>query len=160
MKTLSYYRRDAAIDFDSEGTAFLNRNGFKLPPDYLAFLKINGTGSGPSPGHWKGECYVDKFFPFSALEIEDEYTTDYAQQDLIAMERITKNVLPIASAQGGHVIFCLVLDGPFYGYVISIDDDELILPQGYTEKDIELAPDRICGKTFAEFVDQFEPNEA
>ena len=41
---------------------------------------------------------------------------------------------PDSISAGWACHFCLVLDGPFYGYVISIDDDELILPQGYTEK--------------------------
>jgi hypothetical protein len=161
MKKLSYSRQDEPTDYEAEAIRFQARYGYTLPPEYLAYLQLNGTGSEPSPGHLKGECYIDDIFKFSAEDKDSNSmcSTIGKYEDLLAMDRITKNVLPIASAQGGHVIFCLVLDGPLYGYVITIDDDELILPESYTEAAIDLNSDRINGKNFSDFIDQFEPDE-
>jgi hypothetical protein len=154
MKKLNYYQPHKTIDYDAEAVKFKKCYGFTLPPKYLDFLKVNGTGIGPIPGEFGGSCLIEEFYPFSAVGEEDEYTSHYAYEDFLAMERISKNLLPVASAQGGHAIFCLVLEGALYGKVLKLGDESIILSDGYSVNDIDVASGIIYGEDFEHFVDQ------
>ncbi len=148
-------------DYDEQAAIFKARYGYSLPDEYIQFLKNNGAGSTPKPGYFEGICQIELIYNLCFDERRDYGTLAHLEYEEYVEEGwLSKNLLPIASADGGHTIFCLILSGPLKGQILWRMDENILLPDDYN-KDFFNIPNReiVIATSIDDFVNKLEPQE-
>ncbi|WP_444994842.1 SMI1/KNR4 family protein [Aliikangiella sp. IMCC44359] len=149
---ITYDEKHKVLDYEEEAKKFFNSIGYKVPEEYLDFLKENGTGLFPEPGLYDGLMEVGVFYSFSIEnDLDDIHNIINVNKELQANQRISNNIVAFAETADSHNIFCLVLNGPLEGKVLLLGDDNLVLMNEYTASDLDEKEDVIDG-SFSEFV--------
>ncbi|WP_144395640.1 SMI1/KNR4 family protein [Pleionea sediminis] len=139
-------------DYEAEAERFHVRTGYSLPSEYVSFLGKCGAGNFPNLCMYEGLFPIDMVFQLS-FEKEPENAVEETRRS-IADGRISDNVFVFGSTTDYHTTFCLILDGVLKGSVAFFGDDNLILPEGYSEKDLEVGT--ILGRSFNDFLSKLK----
>jgi hypothetical protein len=131
-------------DYDEQAAIFKARYGYTLPIEYIQFLKDNGAGPTPKPGYFEGICQIEVIYNL-CFDEKREYGTlaHTVYEEYVEEGWLSKNLLPIATADGDHTIFCLILSGPLKGQILWRMDDNILLPDEYDENVFNLPKRRI-----------------
>jgi hypothetical protein len=150
-------------NYKKQAELFKARYGYSLPSDYIRFLEEQGAGDSPNPCVFEGICEIENIFNLSLEHNEDFKGMNSAAgryEWYVAEGWISKNLLPIASASGGHTIFCLILSGLLRGHILRRQNENIILPEEYDKNVFDLPNRRIAIATsIDDFVSKLEPLE-
>jgi len=130
---------------------FEQQNGFKLPNEYVEFLKEYNGGRPEANIVKLKECEFDSCLISSFFGVNRDDNNHILYQFNILKKRIPGECIPIADVEGGNVI-CLNLSADRNGYIYLWDHEvELV----YGEK---ITIDNMCfvAKSFTEFLKMIE----
>lgn len=126
---IAYQGKDPVVDYDERAAIFKARYGYSLPADYIGFLKENGAGGSPEPGFFDGICQLEIIYNLCFDESIQKWDLAHlVYEEYVGEGWLSKNLLPIACAQGCHVLYCLILSGPLYGQITERMDDDILIP--------------------------------
>ena len=155
---IAYQGKDPVVDYDEQAAIFKARYGYSLPADYIRFLKENGAGGSPEPGFFDGICQLEIIYNLCFDESIQKWDLAHlVYEEYVAEGWLSKNLLPIASADGSHTIFCLILSGPLRGKILWRMDDNILLPDDYDENVFNI-PNReiVIASNINDFISKLE----
>ncbi|MCK7566027.1 SMI1/KNR4 family protein [Marinobacter xestospongiae] len=154
MVYIEYAEQSRVHDYAEEAKRFEEITGFRMPKEYLDFLKENGSGLFPEPGYYDDLMEIGKFYDFCIDDANGNGILN-VNKSLQADGRLTSNVLAFAETSDCHNHFCLVLDGVWRGCVVLLGDDSILLWGDYQVSDLDEKED-VLDRSFSEFISKLE----